>query len=133
MGHRVVDVVGEPAVSQQKSGVFPVAGDPAVLESSWTSTKAIVRGTRRVSRKGGAREIRSPRVVVLVGVACAEVHGVARALLPHSPTHAHRATDYGGVGTWVTVGAPRVARGSVHDVVGCDGECENGVCLGESG
>ena len=85
--------------------MFPVAGDQAVLESSWTHPKAIVRGTRRVGRKGGAREIRSPRVIVLVGVAYAEVHGVARVLLPHSPTHTHtvRQTTV-GVGTWVAWG-----------------------------
>ena len=35
------------------------------------------------------REIKSPRVGVVVGVACAVVHGVARALLPHSPAHTH--------------------------------------------
>ena len=111
-----------------------MAGDQAILESSCTHPKAIVRETSRVGRKGGAREIRSPVVVVLVGVACAEVHGVARALLPHSPTHTHtlRQTTV-AVGTWVAVGAPLVARGSVHNVVGCDGECENGGCWGESG
>ena len=85
--------------------MFPVAGDPEVLESSWTNPKAIVRGTCSGGRKGGAREIRSPRVVVLVGVACAEVHGVARVLQPHSPTHTHtvRQTTV-GVGTWVALG-----------------------------
>ena len=74
-----------------------------------------------MDRKGGALEIRSPRVVVLVGVACAEVHGVARTLLPHSPTHTHtvRQTTV-GVGTWVALGAPRAARVSVHDGVGGD-------------
>ena len=92
--------------------------------------KAIVRGTRRVDRKGGAREIRSPRVVVLVGVACAGVHGVGRALLPHLPTHTHtvRQTTVGMV-TWVAVGAPRAARGSVHDGVGGDGDREDGVAM----
>ena len=66
---------------------------------------AIVRGTSRVDRKGGAREIRSPGVVILVGVACAGVHGVGHALLPHLPTHTHtvRQTTV-GVGTWVALG-----------------------------
>ena len=129
-GHRVVDGVGEHVVSWKKSWAFQLAGDPAVLESSWTHPKAIFLGTRRVGRKGGAREIRSPRVVVLVGVACAEVHGVARALLPHSPTHTHtvRQTTV-GVGTLVGLGAPRTARGSVYYWVGGDGDCEDGVAL----
>ena len=80
--------------------------------------------------KGGAREIRSPRVVVLVGVACAGVHGVAHGLLPHSPTHTHtvRQTTV-GVGTWVALWAPRAARGSVHDGVGGEGDCWDGVAF----
>ena len=49
--------------------------------------------------------MRSPRVVVLVGVACARVHGVGRALLPRSPTHTHtvRQTTVGVV-TCVALG-----------------------------
>ena len=49
--------------------------------------------------------MRSPQVGVLVSVTCLGVHGVARALLPHSPTHTHtvRQTTV-GVGTWVAVG-----------------------------
>ena len=92
--------------------------------------KAIIRGTPRVDRKGGTREIRSPRVGVLVVVACAWVHGVAQALLPHSPTHTHtvRQTTV-GVGSWVAMVAPRAARGSVHDGVGGDCDCDGVVAL----
>ena len=32
-GHRVVDGIGEQIVSWEKSGAFPLAGDPEVLES----------------------------------------------------------------------------------------------------
>ena len=126
----MVDGVCEPKVLWKKSGVFSVAGDPAVLESSWTHPEAIVLGTRRVSRKCGAREIRSPRVVVLVGVACIVVHGVGHALLPHAPTHTHtvRHTTV-VVWTWVAMGAPRAARGSVYDGVGGKGVCGDGVAL----
>ena len=51
--------------------------------------------------------MRSPLVGVRVGVACLVVHSVARALLPHSPTHTHtvRQTTV-GVGTWVALVRP---------------------------
>ena len=89
---------------------------------------AIILGTHRVIRKGGTREIRSPRVVVLLGVACAGVHGVGHALLHHSPTHTHTVRQRTvGVGACVALGAPRAAHGSVHDGVGGEGDCVNGV------
>ena len=47
---------------------------------------------------------------------------------PHTHTHTVRQTTL-GVGTWVAMGAPRAARGSVHDGVGGDGDCEDGVAL----
>ena len=74
--------------------------------------------------------MRSPRVVVLVGVACAGVHGVGHALLLHSPTHTHtvRQTTV-GVGTWVALGASRAASGSVNDGVGGKGDCWDVVAL----
>ena len=74
--------------------------------------------------------MRSPRVVVLVGEASAGVHGVGHAMLPHSPTHTHtvRQTTV-VVGTWVAMWAPRAARGSVHDGVGGEGDCWDGVAL----
>ena len=65
------------------------------------------------------REVRSPRVGVMVGVVLAEYHGDVKALLLHSPTHTHtvRRTTVGVV-SWVAGEAPRVARGSVHEGVG---------------
>ena len=47
----------------------------------------------------------------------------------HPPTHAHRATDDGGGGDLGSRVAPRAARGSVHDGIGGNGDCENGVAM----
>ena len=49
--------------------------------------------------------------------------------LTHPRTHAHRATDDGGGGDLGSRGAPRAARGSVHDGTGGDVDCENGVAM----
>ena len=68
--------------------------------------------------KGGTREVMSPRIGVLIGEVTAEDHGDVKALLLHSPTHAHtvRRTTV-GVESLVAGEVQRVTRGSVHDMV----------------
>ena len=81
--------------------------------------------------------MRSPRVGVLVGVACAEVNGVARALLPHSPTHTHtvRQTTVVVV-TWVALWAPQQPIGQytmgfmMRVIVGTGLQCACGYWCG---
>ena len=75
--------------------------------------------------------MRSLRVVVRVGIACAEVHGVARALLPHSHTHAHtvRQTTV-VVGTWVALRLREWPVGPCTMGLAVNVNCVNGVVLG---
>ena len=81
-------------------------------------------------QKGGTREIRSPRVDVLVGVVLAADHGVDQAmLLTLTHTHAHRATDDGGGVVMGSRGGAMMSPVSVHDGIGGGGRRGSGVVL----
>ena len=116
MCHVVVGVVRDPEMSEKKNEASPLAGEPAVLVSTWprqfhfrvtlrmrenADSRGEVSAGRRSGRGGFGRKSR-----------CRQ--GPATAL-----THTHTPCD---VPRWVwslvAVEAPRVARGSVHDGVG---------------
>ena len=83
------------------------------------------RSKRRSSRDKVSAGCRSGRSSLCRGPRCRSCPATS---LTHTHTHTVRQTTV-GVGTWVALGAPRAARGSVHDGVGGDGDCVDGVAL----